>query len=471
MFPFHAIIIIVYYMNNFLKYLYLVLIAAFVVDCTDAESSMDNLSHIVDSTSVVIEEEDIPNLDIRQGRLSQKKDTFRIVRNSKTAAVIRLGEPIVIIQAEKEEQWGYFQFPQIHRMGGTLLLVWQMRADSHTAYGETAVGMLISEDEGKTWTAPSGSFFRKDRYRVDLNNGDILQVYTPAAKDIDQYMYFPPRVNKQTTSDGRDFYYESELPDSLRGVYFDLYNHSTHHTKRIHASLDDPGLLRYAVDGQMPIVWWGNIKELPDGSLISGVDGVYYLNANGYIMRSSVSFFKSNNKGYHWNILGRIHYQDFRHDSYPYDGEEGFDEPTFEMLNDSTLFCVMRSGNIYPMYKTYSYDGGRNWTKPAPFTPNGVRPNLLMLHNGTMVLSSGRPGVQLRFCLDGDGKVWTEPVEMLSYMDENGSYELFNTCGYTSMLEIDDTNFYIVYSDFKRKNNNGEERKAIVLRKIEVIKI
>ena len=126
------------------------------------------------------------------------------------------------------------------------------------------------------------------------------------------------------------------------------------------------------------------------------------------------------------------------------------------------------------MYKTVSKDGGVNWTAPVVFAPNGVNPNLLLLNNGTLCVASGRPGLQLRFNIDGDGEFWTEPIEMMPFMDANGNYirdaSVRYTCGYFSYLIYDDNSFYIVYSDFKKKDSNGEERKAIMFRKVEVVR-
>lgn len=135
------------------------------------------------------------------------------------------------------------------------------------------------------------------------------------------------------------------------------------------------------------------------------------------------------------------------------------------------MICVLRTGNCSPLYKAYSNDGGKTWTEPKPFTPNGVKPDVLRLGNGILVLTSGRPGVQLRFCLDGIGELWTEPIEMIPFMNTDGTWDLEGaTCGYTNILPADDNSFYMVYSDFKSKNENGELRKSIIFRKITIIK-
>jgi hypothetical protein len=81
-----------------------------------------------------------------------------------------------------------------------------------------------------------------------------------------------------------------------------------------------------------------------------------------------------------------------------------------------------------------------------------------------VALSSGRPGVQLRFCADGCGKTWTQPIELMPYTDENDAV----SCGYTSLLATGLDRFLIVYSDFKYKDAAGEIRKAIKVREVSV---
>ncbi len=56
---------------------------------------------------------------------------------------------------------------------------------------------------------------------------------------------------------------------------------------------------------------------------------------------------------------------------------------------------------------------------PRAFTPTGVMPRLLLLGNGTLVMTSGRPGVDLRFSFDGRGKRWTEPRRWCRPMPPN----------------------------------------------------
>ena len=416
-----------------------------------------------------ISEELIPNLTIHEGIVSQKADTIRIMRNGETIAVVKLSAPVIVAQAEEEEKWGYYQFPVIYKEDNLVFIDWQMRPDSYTAYGEESYARIMSLDEGETWKLLNDDYPRFERYRVELNNGDVLQVKDPISKDVKEYVSFPKPVNDMTIN-GYDFYLHSELPEDLQGVYLQLWDKTNHEQHVIHASLDDPLLLRYSINKMMPVVWWGNIKEVEDGTLVAGVYPCYYQDSSGKINKTSVSFYKSVDTGLNWLKVGTIHYQrDGANISF--DGGEGFEEPAFEVLKDGTFLCVMRTGYTSPMYKSFSYDKGQHWTDPIPFTSNGVMPNLFLMGNGTLVLASGRPGLQLRFCIDGNGKTWTEPIEMMPFMDDKGNYDVWGaTCGYPSILQIDNNTFYMTYSDFHTKNEKGEYRKSIVFRQVEVIK-
>lgn len=418
-----------------------------------------------------------PSLEIHEGYVSQKEETILVKQSEKTIAKVHLSEPVMIAQADREEEWGYFQFPNIGRAkDGTLIVGWTMKEDSHLSYGQSSsrkATLMMSKDGGKTWQPQDKDYFAvRGSYKIERANGDILQVTNPSSKDITKYKNFPNPVGKN-----KDmlFYPMEKIPEELQGIYFYHYDAAKKKAENFQASLYDPGALRYAIEGYMPVVWWGDIKETEDGTLYAGVYPTYYLNAKKEVGQCGVSLYKSMDNGLSWTIQGKIPFEpnmnvDVRKSKNDY---VGFHEPAFEILEDGTFICVMRSGSAAPMYKTISMDKGVTWSKPEPFTPNGVKPSLMLLDNGVLVLASGRPGVQLRFSFDGKGENWTEVIDMLPYMEDykrtkdNGAA----TCGYASLLKADDNSFYMVYSDFKAKNKLEEERKAILFRKITIRKL
>jgi hypothetical protein len=73
------------------------------------------------------------------------------------------------------------------------------------------------------------------------------------------------------------------------------------------------------------------------------------------------------------------------------------------------LLCVFRTGSGQDLYKSYRADDGRTWTQ-AERMPGvwSVEPQLACLENRLIVLSSGRPGLFLWVCSDGEGNRWEQ---------------------------------------------------------------
>ena len=104
------------------------------------------------------------------------------------------------------------------------------------------------------------------------------------------------------------------------------------------------------------------------------------------------------------------------------------------------------------MAMTWSYDQGRSWESVRPLFDYGVFPCLLLLGNGTMVLSFGRPGVHLAVASDGCGRRWETPISLI----EGNTEELgLHSCGYTSLLPLSNDSFMIAYSDFTYEREGG----------------
>lgn len=419
-------------------------------------------------TNAVIKVETEPNLEIHEGYVSQKEETILVKKGRKTVARILIGKPVMVAQADQEETWGYYQFPSIGRTDdGAIVVGWRMQEDSHKTYGVVSkrdTRPMMSRDEGKTWRPKDNSSFTLyNDYYYCLSDGGTIEERTPPVKDVRSYITFPKAVAKKKD---HQYYQMESLPEDLQGAYFG-YRGKDRVMNEYHARIIDPGLLRYSIGNDVPVIWNGNIKQLSDNSLMAGVYPCYYKDSLGNVTESCVAFYKSKDVGHTWERIGRIMFEsdgiaDRR-------GENGFEEPAFEIFPDSTFVCVMRTGHKSPLYLSVSKDKGYTWARSVPFTPNGVKPRLLMLKNGILVLSSGRPGVQLRFCLDGTGQNWTEPIDMLPFKKEDGSYDLWDsTCGYTGILESGEDSFYLVYSDFTTKNNDGQTRKSICFRSITV---
>jgi len=348
---------------------------------------------------------------------------------------------------------------------------WNMKIDSVMMYGKPGSAYSISADNGKTWSPQrrEPAVVRETGAVGDLTlpNGDRLEIGTPEALKAKTLKLPEPvgTIIDDYTKAKRFFYRVSKLPPALQGVYLRRLPKGATNWQIEHATLEDPELLRYSLFGLLPVVWWGDLRLAADGSIIAGMYPGYTLSPTGAKnLRMNVSFYRSTDEGHSWKLQGRIYYQPDAKTDPLAAKRAGYTEPAFEILADGTFLCVLRTtdgaGNG-PLYTSRSQDQGVTWSKPEAITNTGVLPRLLRLSNGVIVLSAGRPGVQLRFNTDGQGKRWTEPFELLPYKDSTDQV----TCGLTGLLATGPNRFLVVYSDLKHPEGN-ELRKAIIAREV-----
>jgi hypothetical protein len=393
--------------------------------------------------------------------------TVKYERVEKPVFTIQFSEPVVVSVASKPEKWGYFQFPTIDRNPDQSIHVrWRRNDDAMEAYGSHNYGEAIATKGSATFqiVAPSPAPFTD----LLLANGDRLTIHTPtpiAAEELQ--LPEPAGGSSDTYSKSTTQYYRlSDLPEKARALYFDRLEKNGTEWKTENAILTDPQAARHTLRGKLPIIWWGDLHMAKNKSIVAGIYPGFFIKPNGKAdPLHHVFFYRSTDNGHSWNVQGRIFYKpDLAVDT---KGEQrmGFTEPAYEVLPNGDMICVMRTtdgiGNG-PMYISRSTDNGVTWTSPAVMTASGVLPRLLQLENGVLVLSSGRPGVQLRFSNDGKGEVWSNAFELLPWID----YKDQVSCGYTCLLATGADRFLIVYSDFRYVNENGEVRKAIKVREV-----
>lgn len=382
---------------------------------------------------------------------------------------IRFKEPVVVSVASKPEKWGYFQFPSIERKpDNTIGIKWNLNADAIEAYGDHKLGGAVSKDGGTEWQPSEVS---EHFAGLSLPNGDMINIHTPKPINVAELLLPKPIGKGMDTyiKSVYDFYKLHDLPESRQGIYINRFTKGATEWKTEKATLYDPQAARYTMNGLFPILWWGDMHTAPDNSIIAGVYPGFLITDDGSVdPHSGVFFYRSVDGGRSWRIQGRIPYvADLIMDSVG-NKRMGFTEPAFEILSNGTFICIIRTtdgvGNG-PMYVSRSSDLGVTWSKPEIVTSSGVFPRLLQLENGVLVLSSGRPGVQLRFSSDGNGKVWTNPFQLLPYE----SYRKYVSCGYTGLLATGPDRFLVVYSDFNYLNQEKEVRKAIKVKEVIVI--
>lgn len=127
------------------------------------------------------------------------------------------------------------------------------------------------------------------------------------------------------------------------------------------------------------------------------------------------------------------------------------DEPVLVRLASGELFCVMRNRSGVPMYSTRSKDHGRTFSPPRrlPAYAASVFPDMVLMSNGILALSFGRPGTHLMFAVDGKGRRWTSRTTI---------HAGTNTDAYTAIREVAPGRLLYIYQetmeapDGKREN-------------------
>jgi S-formylglutathione hydrolase FrmB len=186
-----------------------------------------------------------------------------------------------------------------------------------------------------------------------------------------------------------------------------------------------------------------SMVERPDGSLVALMAGWFlgddvpcpYSPKRPY---SRTYTCESIDGGATWTYLATIGYGQI--------GSEGYNEGSMKQLPNGDLVVVMRTGSMAdkrchdnPIMFSRSRDGGKRWSTPQRTGVNGAFPDILVLSDGVLALSYGRPGACIMFSTDG-GATWGDqtvvdatPYSGYTTIVETGPGEIlmaFGTRGY-----------------------------------------
>jgi hypothetical protein len=233
-----------------------------------------------------------------------------------------------------------------------------------------------------------------------------------------------------------------------------------------------------SIQGDSPNPTTGNackVVEMDDGDLLMPMEGRFYNDTvrvpyhewEAYQFRSWVC--RSTDRGYTWNYLATI----ASANEHPLPAmSEGYCEPSVISLGGRKLLAVLRTGGnptgngslerYTSLVTSLSPDRGVTWTAPKPIYKYGVFPRLLKMSTGTIVCSSGRPGVFLLFSKD-QGVSWSEPHIVTDYHVKWGEC----SSGYTSIGETEPGVLCLFYDDVYR-NEKGQLSNLVKMRKYQV---
>ncbi len=384
---------------------------------------------------------------------------------------VRMEEPVLIDQASPQvKEWGPYRMPKVFRLpGGELGLTFAVGLDLLQAQGKSSP-LFVSSDGGKSW--------RRSTFPHPRMNG-----MNPLIVPIGDGEYYCLPAGNGLPAD------VAQMPKPLYergGGYGTAF--------RLYRLEDCPAAVQRWFQEQKAVRWspktgvwreealdWDRLNQVVYCYLEPGdkwwtqkvymevppvVDGKELLFADYWTLYSvdgkapgnwQCSLMASGDNGRTW-----------RRRSVMIDGEAYGDvgEPTLVRNTAGELVSIIRRDPMpkLPTLIIYSRDHGRTWTRPKEMFDRGAFPQLLLLQNGVMVHSFGRPGVWLSFSLDG-GHAWTQPQAVIAGDPANNTR---HSCGYTSLLAVGRDSFLIAYSEFERPNPQGLPAKAILIRKIAV---
>ena len=209
------------------------------------------------------------------------------------------------------------------------------------------------------------------------------------------------------------------------------------------------------------------IVRISDGSLLISMTANSEIKSIG----RSVLLIRSTDRGKTWHYLSTIAFGGTKSVR-----SEGFNETTLLVLPNEQILGFMRSGTSYqgslgshnnndpsakmpfgfhkstPVYMSKSIDGGKTWSNADPVAGFGVWPDAVLMENGLIAVSYGRPGNWLMFS-NNEGESWGPITQFY-----NGLYP--PDCGnYVSMAEVAPDILLVVYA---RTNPNDHWKSELV---------
>jgi hypothetical protein len=317
-----------------------------------------------------------------------------------------------------------FAFPTLRQLGpkGFLLAVWSV-PDDWLKKEDGRMTLIQTEDGGETWgtpiVKPSSEAGAHSFLRCKDNRCVCLDYNTYQTADARRPSFFVGR-----SKDGKQFAW---------GEGHVTFPHD---------------VLKWK-NGTAFMFFSRSIVELADGSLLATMFGNFDADITDDKVRKDFNYgyqkiryrtvlVRSTNGGVDWNYYSTIVYDS----NAP---GEGYDEPVMARTADGDLLCILRRGSAMPMVSCRSRDDGHTWSAPTmlPEYAKSVFPDLLLMSNGVLACSQGRPDNQIIFSVDGTGRQWTSPTVI--YADPHYPQPC-STCGYTSIQEVAPGRLLYVYS-------------------------
>jgi hypothetical protein len=377
-------------------------------------------------------------------------------------AKVRLGEPIQVTQTI-----GRAWFPTIAQFPtGELVALYALTEDTHTP-GMVSSGFQLSTDGGKTWG-----------HRYDIIPEFGSTIFHPL--EDGSLLLIPHILYRKTSNDQRNFH--------------GLYTRFEAGGRRI---VMEPAGLR-VVDWPWPVE--AHVNKTPttnwllelrfDGNVVKvgnrWVASMYGKKPGEKFYRVMVS--SSQDQGRTWRYLSTVADGSVLGDLKDNEGAEGPSEAGMIQLADGDLMIAYRlGGSGWNLGRSYSKDGGRSWSKADLLPAVGVEPSLVRTQNGTIALSTGRPGLFLWLSTDERASEWQQFDIMeyhnrwapdagykISFRSPEDPQSVHRSTAYTEMIEVAPNRLLLIYdrtaSGWEATSADSDERNRIFTLPVEIVR-
>ena len=390
------------------------------------------------------------------------------------AVQVVLDKPVVVSTSQvNEKRWGYHQFVSISPYpGDKILLRFHVGADAVKAYG-TASPAFISADKGKSWQPCTDESLPSSGMTYPLLNGHFICLGMAKPLNVKEaHLTLPPPAGKCFSYAWYLFYHLKECPPQVQRFFENMaaarwtpdskqwQNDTLHYDSR-------KALIWTLAEGESSNLVPRTAFERPplafDKELLYADYRTNYLDADDSVPpHLCVTCMVSQDNGRNWQRRSLI--------ALDRKGKDALTEPMLAQNVNGELVCVIRRTDQEQksMLITFSKDKGETWETPRPLDQLGafgVMPCLVSLESGIMALSYGRPGIWLSFSLSGTGREWTDPICLL---EDDAKQPQSKTDGYTTLLAIGPNQLLLAYTDFNHKDAQGNQRKAVLVRKLTI---
>ena len=383
---------------------------------------------------------------------------------------VQLYERVLVDSApRRERRWGHWQFPSVFACEGKYLYHFSDAADHYASYGSPG-WFYRAEASAANWELCDDEEFIMKARALKLPNGDLIlrkSENSALTKDLSL-----PAAAGDFRINGRHYtcYPSALLPPEIGGLVLMRKKAGEDTWHRECAVMKEKHGVRCAFDGFLPAM------QARANRMMTGPDGKAYLVVYNFKMnedgtpdpRDRVTLYRSDDSAHSFTEIGEIPYmpdpEDDPRGMSP--DRRGFLEPDMVFLDEKHILCVIRTCHREngPMYAAHSYDGGVTWERPKVIMNHGVYPHLVRLACGAIVLSFGRPGVDIMISED-EGQSWSEPVPIVPVRHADIHAD---SCGYTYLIPVDSHTCMLAYSDFNYDPGDGYPRKALFSRLIRI---